>query len=121
MHVDEKNWFRVYYTGSWYMSGYDYPGEYQEEADKLAETTGLPTCIHIQENHHKVRDFKNEEGPGMEYRHLQSWKYIPNVYNSYAVLIRVGSIEDLLQLQRSVGYGLIIHADEIEIYDDYRE
>ncbi len=116
MHVDQQNWFNIHWTSSYYMSGYDYPGEYQEEADKLAELTGLPTCIHVQENHRQVRDFKNEEGPGMEYR-----KYIPNVYDSYAVMIRVESAKELLQMQRRLGHGLIIHAHEIEIYDDYRE
>jgi len=102
--------FTIYYTTGWYTSGYDYPGEYQELADKIAERTGCETTAFIETFYRKPtpEQAARDVGP----------------VRSYSVRIWVPDLQTLQRIQESYNHSLIISFGmfpTIEIYDDYRE
>lgn len=92
--------FYIMHASGLYTSGYDYPGDYQEYADKIAHWGGLPTTVEIADVHHPEMD---------------------EPVRSYAVKVRIETVEKLVSFQRRFGKALIIEGKYITIYDDHIE
>ena len=118
MHLEDRLWYSISHTSGLYTSGYDYPGEYQEYADKIADWTGLPTAVEIRETYMRLR------------RQEDAWTFVHDdvdPFNQYAVLIRIESLDDLAKVSNAFSNEVIFtphqvkYRGHLEIYDDYRE